>query len=457
MPRARSGRRRRAREGPKDHYETLGVSAEAEHAELKKVYRRLCLENHPDKQGAADREAATARLAEINAAWDVIGDVERRRVYDLQRDGTTSTPRGPRGWARRGVRFVLGADARTFSWASGVGYVRRQQAAGLDAHLRSGRPALLFIHLGGSPRAERAAAAISEAHALLRRTAVLVAAIDAEAEPALAQQLSLGAELPTAVLITTAGARPIEPPLNATRLVAAAAAALPGLPTACTASEFRSLFSAAARGSHVGAAPLAIAYRVRAPASYVMRAACANSRRLLCATVPAQKRCDVPDIVSSCPGIALLASGASRAGRTARVGGVDGIDATLHRCVTEPSRMAGALRAHGLGGLRGRADALAHGAAALPPVRCAAQLGAALCGAPLGSAIAHGVELARTPLTVGAAALAVLLVQALAVGSLPSWMPGSKRRGAWRGRVGGRRFRGRRRGSLLRRLFFGAR
>ncbi|KAF2075407.1 hypothetical protein CYY_003286 [Polysphondylium violaceum] len=57
-------------------YEVLGVPTDASPTAIKEAYKRLSLENHPDRGGTSER------MSEINEAWDVLSDFDKRFVYD---------------------------------------------------------------------------------------------------------------------------------------------------------------------------------------------------------------------------------------------------------------------------------------------------------------------------------------------------------------------------------------
>ena len=87
----------------KDYYEILGVDRNATEAEIKKAYRKLARQYHPDvNQGD---KAAEARFKEINEANEVLSDVEKRRKYDelgqqYQRWQQTGGQPGGFDWSR---------------------------------------------------------------------------------------------------------------------------------------------------------------------------------------------------------------------------------------------------------------------------------------------------------------------------------------------------------------------
>ena len=63
----------------KDFYKTLGVNRQATQEEIKTKFRKLALEYHPDRNKDA---SAQDKFKEINAAYQVLGDPQKRAQYD---------------------------------------------------------------------------------------------------------------------------------------------------------------------------------------------------------------------------------------------------------------------------------------------------------------------------------------------------------------------------------------
>ena len=64
----------------KDYYEILGVPRSASDAEIKKAFRKLAREYHPDV--AKDKKRAEEKFKEVNEAYEVLGDASKRKKYD---------------------------------------------------------------------------------------------------------------------------------------------------------------------------------------------------------------------------------------------------------------------------------------------------------------------------------------------------------------------------------------
>ena len=98
----------------KDYYQILGVDKAAGADAVKKAYRKLARQYHPDVSKAAD---AQQRMAEVNEAYAVLGDTEKRAAYDTvgaqawaqgARSGDDVRP--PPGW-NAGYEFTQGGPA----------------------------------------------------------------------------------------------------------------------------------------------------------------------------------------------------------------------------------------------------------------------------------------------------------------------------------------------------------
>src|SRR5690349_18354916 len=88
----------------KDYYSTLGVSRDASDADIKKAFRKLARQYHPDV--AKDKKAAEEKFKEINEAHEVLSDPDKRKKYDQLgshwKEGAGFEP--PPGWQSYGGR-----------------------------------------------------------------------------------------------------------------------------------------------------------------------------------------------------------------------------------------------------------------------------------------------------------------------------------------------------------------
>ena len=91
----------------KDFYQVLGVGKNASTADIKKAYRKLARENHPDSNPGDDRLHETFKA--VAEAYDVLGDTEKRKAYDDYRQQVASGP-FPGGFGGGGFRPPGGFD-----------------------------------------------------------------------------------------------------------------------------------------------------------------------------------------------------------------------------------------------------------------------------------------------------------------------------------------------------------
>ena len=80
----------------KDYYQILGVKKDSSLDQIKKAYKKLAKEHHPDMVKESDKEAAEKRFKEINEAYQVLSDSQKRKMYD--QFGTVGAGFGPQGF-----------------------------------------------------------------------------------------------------------------------------------------------------------------------------------------------------------------------------------------------------------------------------------------------------------------------------------------------------------------------
>jgi len=111
-----------------DLYETLGVSRDASQDDIKKAYRRLARQLHPDVN---PDEATQERFKEVTRAYDVLGDPKKREMYDLGGD-----PLGAGGAAGFGQGFSFTDIMDAFFGQGGQRGPRPRTRRGQDALIR---------------------------------------------------------------------------------------------------------------------------------------------------------------------------------------------------------------------------------------------------------------------------------------------------------------------------------
>lgn len=141
-----------------DPYQVLGVARSASEAEIKRAYRKLAKQYHPDRAGAD--KTAQAKFAEVSTAYEILGDKDKRQQFDRGEIGADGKPRfqgfpggtgfdniDPQAFAEAFAGSAgRGGGARSFRFTTGPGR-RNFEASGFDAEddlLRS-----IFDRFGG--------------------------------------------------------------------------------------------------------------------------------------------------------------------------------------------------------------------------------------------------------------------------------------------------------------------
>ena len=84
----------------RDYYEVLGISKGASAEEIKKTYRKLAMTYHPDRN--ANNKEAEAKFKEINEAYEILKDEQKRAAYDRLGHGAFDPSQGGGGFRRGG-------------------------------------------------------------------------------------------------------------------------------------------------------------------------------------------------------------------------------------------------------------------------------------------------------------------------------------------------------------------
>jgi molecular chaperone DnaJ len=117
-------------EGLRDHYAILGVIRTASAAEIRRAYRQLALEHHPDRAGVE----STAVFQRIAEAYAILGDAVSRARYDAGMGGSAEA--GTASVDVRGVRSKV--DARTAAAAAAGARLIHRLSRHIDALMANG-------------------------------------------------------------------------------------------------------------------------------------------------------------------------------------------------------------------------------------------------------------------------------------------------------------------------------
>lgn len=122
----------------RDYYETLGVAKSSSHDEIRSAFRKLARKYHPDV--ATEKKGAEEKFKEINEAYEVLGDPEKRKKYDdlgpnWQQPPSQGGPGGGgygRGYARggEGVEYEFGGTGFSDFFEQMFGTRRGSRSAG---------------------------------------------------------------------------------------------------------------------------------------------------------------------------------------------------------------------------------------------------------------------------------------------------------------------------------------
>jgi len=104
----------------KDYYQILGVSRNASEKEIKQAYRRLARKHHPDLNPGD--KSAEEKFKEMNAAYEVISDPEKRKKYDQFGDQWEYAEQFAKSGGRERVRWDFDRGGTTFEYSDMGGF-----------------------------------------------------------------------------------------------------------------------------------------------------------------------------------------------------------------------------------------------------------------------------------------------------------------------------------------------
>ena len=112
----------------RDYYEVLGLQRSATEADIKRAYRKMAMEFHPDRNKESHAEE---KFKEASEAYQVLADQEKRRIYDQHGfEGLRNT--GFSGFSHMGMEDIFSSFGDIFSDLFGFGGVRGRPRGGVE-------------------------------------------------------------------------------------------------------------------------------------------------------------------------------------------------------------------------------------------------------------------------------------------------------------------------------------
>jgi DnaJ-class molecular chaperone len=128
----------------RDYYEILGVPKNASDEDIKKAYRKLAREHHPDMVKDKDKTEAEKKFKELSAAYQVLSDTQKRKMYDqyghagVNQGGNAGGNRGPFNYSYSTGGNPFGDENidpfDIFESFFGKGFSQRRPQKGKDLH-----------------------------------------------------------------------------------------------------------------------------------------------------------------------------------------------------------------------------------------------------------------------------------------------------------------------------------
>jgi len=181
--------------GQRDYYEVLGVSRDADAAEIRRAFRQRAVRYHPDNN-PDDREAAGRRFQELLEAFEVLSDDFERHWYDYM-TGSRTVRFSPQDWARMAIR--MGND-----WVASAGEVVIQRPRAARPSLAAAAALALALAAVGFAILWQTAAVVSGA-AALALSSLALCSMGTSRLPLRFAPVAVGARILAVIALSTAG------------------------------------------------------------------------------------------------------------------------------------------------------------------------------------------------------------------------------------------------------------